>query len=128
MSRALRRLDRTAAILLALFSAGHGFLGTLATSPFMDSATVWSFSGSVAAWMIAGVNWLRVGRPLDRALPAWALAGALAWSGLMVWLAFAAEMTRDVRIWLFLVVSAALAGFSLRDLTAGSRTRPKGDF
>lgn len=56
---------------------------------------------------------------------AWALAGAVAWFGLMVWLAFAAEMTRDVRIWLFLIVSTALAGFSLRDLTAHRSPRAR---
>jgi len=111
-----RRVDRAASILLALFAAGHGFLGTLATGSWMESATVWSFSGSVAAWMIAGVNWLRAGRPRDRALAAWALAGALGWAVLMVWLALAADMTRDVRIYLFIGVSLVLAGFSTRDL------------
>jgi len=118
MSSRLRQLDRTATLLLVLFSAGHGFAGTLAARPFLEPYTVWSFSGSLAAWAIAGLNWLRAGRPGDRALAAWALGGNLAWAGLMVWLAFAAEMTRDVRIYLFLVVCAVLAAFSLRDLRA----------
>ncbi len=52
---------------------------------------------------------------------AWALGGAVVGAGLMVWLAFAAEMTRDVRIYLFLVVCGALAAFSLRDLRARPR-------
>ncbi len=71
--------------------------------------------------MVAGVNWLRAGRPGDRALAAWALAGALGWTGLMVWLAFAAQMTRDVRIYLFLGVSLLLAAFSARDLRSRAK-------
>jgi hypothetical protein len=118
MSSAFRRLDRTCAVLLALFSAGHGILGTLATSPWMEPATVWSFSGSLAAWAIAVLNWLRAGRPSDRPLAAWAVAGAVAWIALMLWLAFAAEMLSDIRIWLFVGVSAVLAAFGLRDLAA----------
>jgi len=122
----MRSLDRAAALLLALLSAGHGFLGTLATAPLMDSRTVWSFSGSVAAWLVAALNWLRAGRPADRALAAWAVAGALAWAGLMVWLAFAADMLTDVRPWLFVGVSVVLAAFGLRDLTALRRSRSAG--
>jgi hypothetical protein len=116
MRRAWIRLDRSLALLLALFSAGHGFLGTLATMPFLASPTVWSFSGSLAAWLIAALNWLRAGRPGDRPLAAWALIGSLAWIGLMVWLAVAAEMVGDVRIWLFVGTCSALAAFSWRDL------------
>ena len=121
VSAAMRRIDRAAAVLLALFAAGHGFLGTLASAPLMESATVWSFSGSVAAWMIAAVNWLRAGRPGDRALAAWALAGALSWIGLMLWLAPAAGMTADPRIWMFVGVCAILAAFGVRDLAAARR-------
>lgn len=116
VSRALRRLDRAFAVLLAIFSAGHGLLGTLAARPLLESATVWSFSGSVAAWLIAALNWLRAGRPGDRALAAWSLAGAVAWIGLMLWLAVAADMVGDVRIWLFVGTCAALAAFGVRDL------------
>lgn len=118
MARLATGIDRGAALLLALFSAGHGFLGTLATRDLMDSATVWSFSGSIAAWSVAVLNWLRTGRPGDRALARWALAGAVSWAALMVWLAFAADMLADPRPWLFVAVSAVLAGFSARDLLA----------
>ena len=108
--------DRTFAVLLAIFSAGHGFLGTLATEPFLDSDTVWAFSGSIAAWAIAVLNWLRAGRPDDKVIAAWAIAGAVSWALLMIWLGFAAEMIGDIRIWLFLVICGGLTIFGLRTL------------
>lgn len=116
MSRPLVRLDRTFAVLLALFSAGHGILGTLLARPLLEPYTVWSFSGSLAAWMIAALNWLRTGRPGDRPLAAWALVGNLAWIGLMLWFAVAADILGDVRIWLFVGSCCVLAAFSIRDL------------
>ena len=111
-----RRIDRSAAVLLAIFALGHAVPGTLMSNPFMDSDTMWSFSGSVAAWGIAAVNWLRVSRPGDRPLAAWALAGALTWIGLMAWLMEAAGMWADPRPWLFVAVCAILAAYSVRVL------------
>ncbi len=112
----LKLIDRGAALLLALFSAGHGFLGTVLASPLMDPNTMWSFSGSVAAWLIAVLNWLRTGRPGDRVLAFWALVGNLAWIGLMIWLMAAADMVADLRPWLFVAVCVLLSAFSLRGL------------
>ncbi len=111
----LKWLDRGAAILLALFSAGHGFLGTLMSSPLNEQITLWSFSGSIAAWLIAILNWLRTSRPGDRVLAFWALIGAVSWIGLMAWLmAITPELRTDIRPWLFNAVCVALAAFSLR--------------
>lgn len=115
-----RRIDRSAAVLLAVFAGGHAVPGTLMSSPFLDSATMWSFSGSVAAWLIAALNWMRVSRPKDRALAAWALAGALTWIGLMAWLMEAASMWADPRPWLFIAACAILAAYSLRALRSNS--------
>jgi hypothetical protein len=115
-----RRLDRSAAVLLAVFALGHAVPGTLLSSPLMDSDTMWSFSGSVAAWAIVVLNWLRVSRPGDRPLAAWALVGALVWIGLMVWLMEAADMWQDPRPWLFVAVCAILCAYSLRALRANS--------
>lgn len=109
-------VDRVFALLLALLAAGHGFIGILSTQPLMDTYTVWAFSGSIAAWAIAVLNWLRAGRPNDIVIAAWAVAGALLWALMMIWLALAADMTRDIRIWLFLIVCGALVVFGLQTL------------
>ena len=111
-----RKIDRSASVLLAIFALGHAVPGTLMSSPFMDSDTMWSFSGSVAAWAIAVLNWLRASRPGDRPLAAWALAGAVTWIGLMAWLMEAAGMWADPRPWLFVAVCAILAAYSVRAL------------
>ena len=108
--------DRVLAVLLAVLAAGHGFVGVLSTQPFLESTTVWGFSGSVAAWAIAGLNWLRAGRPGDVVIAIWAVAGALAWILLMLWLAAAAEMWQDMRIWFFVAVCGGLALFGFRDI------------
>jgi len=114
-------LDRVLALLLAVFSAGHGFIGVLFTQPLLETSTVWGFSGSIAAWAIAALNWLRAGRPGDFAIAFWALAGALVWIVLMIWLAAAAQMWQDMRIWLFVSVSGGLAIFGLRDILRAKR-------
>lgn len=113
----LKWTDRAAALLLAFASAGHGIVGTLMSSPLWDSTTMWSFSGSVAAWAIAVLNWLRTGRTGDRPLAFWALAGALTWIALMLWLMEAAQMWADPRPWMFVGACVILAAFGVRDLT-----------
>ena len=109
-------VDRLFAVLLAVFAAGHGFIGVLLARPIMDSYTVWAFSGSIAAWAIAVLNWLRAGRPNDIVIAVWAVAGALTWALMMIWLGVAADMIRDVRIWLFLFVSGGLVVFGLQTI------------
>ena len=119
-----RKVDRAASLLLALFAFGHAVPGTLMSGALMDSATLWSFSGSVAAWAVAVLNWLRTSRPGDRPLAAWALAGAATWIILMLWLMEAAEMWADSRPWLFVAVCAILAAYSLRALRLDPQALP----
>ncbi|GAN00027.1 hypothetical protein U91I_03690 [alpha proteobacterium U9-1i] len=120
----LRIFDRVCVALLALFSAGHGIVGTLMSSPLDQQITLWSFSGSIAAWLIAALNWMRGSRQGDQVLAFWALVGALSWIGLMIWLMPIADMWADIRPWLFIAVCAVLAFNSLRELTASSPNRP----
>lgn len=112
----LAKVDRAFSWALIILSAGHGFLGTLLSSDLNASSTVWSFSGSIAAWLIAAMNLLRAGRPDDKAIAWVALAGTFSWLGLMFWLAHAAQMWGDIRIWLFVFVSVGLGLFSWRTL------------
>lgn len=116
MYRMQKWIDRGASVLLAFFSAGHGIAGTLMASPLSEQITLWSFSGSVAAWLIAAMNWLRADRPGDQGLALWSMLGALSWIGLMVWLMQIAAMWADPRPWLFIVVCVVLAAFSLRSM------------
>lgn len=108
-----KKLDYFLCIALILFSAGHGILGTLASMGWQTPDAVWSFSGSVAAWLIAALNILRINRPSDTQVIALALAGNLAWVGLMIWLGFVAHMFLDVRLWLFVLTTIGLAAFSV---------------
>jgi hypothetical protein len=112
----LKWVDRGACLLLVLFAAGHAFIGTLMIRPWTETGTLWSVSGSLAAWMIAALNWLRSGRPHDKALTFWSLVGAVAWICLMIWLMEIAGMWRDPRPWLFILVSLVLSAFSVHGL------------
>ena len=116
----MKQADYALSVILIVLSAGHGFVGTLAAEGWDSSTSMWSFSGSVAAWMIAAVNILRVGRPADKGVAMVALLGALSWVGLMVWLAVVAHMIADIRIWLFISVAAGLSLFSIRTLRAAA--------
>lgn len=112
----MKWIDRACAVLLALFSAGHGIVGTLFMSPLTEQITLWSFSGSIAAWLIAALNWMRGSRPGDRVLAFWAGLGAVSWIGLMFWLMQISNMWADPRPWLFIVVCGVLAAFSARGI------------
>jgi hypothetical protein len=116
MTKMLVWLDRAAALLLALLSAGHGILGSLMSFPLNEQSTVWHFSGSIAAWMIAAINWLRSGRPGDKVLAFWALIGALAYAVLMAWFMQVTAMWSDPRPLMFFAASLVLAAFSLAGL------------
>jgi hypothetical protein len=111
-------LDRSVVVLFVLSAAGHGFAGTLMSEPLTETKTLWSFSGSIAAWAIAALNWLRIDRPGDRALAFFSLAGALSWIGLMLWLMPIAGMWSDPRPWIFVVECVVLCAFSASDLIA----------
>ena len=112
----MKRIDYFFSALLILLSAGHGIPGTLMRDGWDSPEAVWSFSGSVAAWLVAAINILRTGRPEDKGVAVVALLGSLSWIGLMVWLAIVADMVLDIRIWLFVGTAAALAGFGFRTL------------
>lgn len=112
----LRVTDYAFSAALILFAAAHGFIGSPATYGWSSPQAVWSFSGTIAAWMIAAVNILRAGRPGDRSLAVVALAGAVAWIGLIVWLASLSGAFSDIRMVLHIGAGTGLAIFSVRSI------------
>jgi hypothetical protein len=114
-----KKLYAASILLFAFGAAGHAFIGTLMMRPWTETATLWSFSGSVAAWAIAALNWLSMSREDDLALAAWAFAGAIAWIGLMFWLMPIADMWGDVRPWLFVAECAVMGAFALATIRRG---------
>lgn len=111
-------LDRACVLLLVLAGAGHAFIGTLMSSPLNDTATLWSFSGSIAVWAIAVLNWLRIDRARDKTLAFWAIIGVFSWAALMVWLMAIADMWGDWRPWSFIALCSLLAISNARSLVA----------
>jgi len=118
----MKYLDIALSILLILESAGHGIIGNLWASGWDVSSkyVFWSFSGSIAIWMIAGVNLLRVSRSQDKGLAMLALGGALVWLFMMIWYGVIADMLTDPRIIAFVLTCGGLAFFSLRTLRNAS--------
>ena len=111
-----RNIDRACSIILAIGGIGHGFFGTLMMSPLTSEITLWSFSGSLAVWCIAAMNWLRTSRRGDFALALCALIGALTWAVLMAWLMWLRNWWTDPRPVGFVIVCGLLAIFRVRDL------------
>lgn len=120
----LRITDYAFSGALILFAAAHGFIGSPAIYGWTSPQAVWAFSGSIAAWMIAAVNILRTGRPGDRGLALVALAGAVSWIGLIVWLASLSGAFSDIRMVLNIGAGTGLAIFAMRSVflrTPGSQ-------
>lgn len=117
MKSALRGFDLFLIWLLALGGVGHGFVGTLLSSPLTEPITLWSFSGSLAVWLVAALHWMRRRHPGDRVIAWFAAIGAVSWALLMVWLMAIADMWADPRPWGFILVCLLLACFSAGPLT-----------
>jgi hypothetical protein len=106
-------IDRVAGWLLLVGAVLHGF-GSYAAYPSLTPSLVWALSGSVAAFLLAAINLMRVNRPQDRSLAWVSFAGCLLWIGIVG--AFAATLPNpvDLRPLYHLVVTLVLAALSLR--------------
>ena len=63
----LRTVDRIFAVLLALAACGHTVGTVLLTQP-MSGIFIWSLGSSLAAGLLAALNFVRAGRPDDKIL------------------------------------------------------------
>jgi hypothetical protein len=109
----LRIGDRIVATLLVLGATGHT-LGSFQSYAVGSTQLVWSLAGAFAAFLLAALNWMRIGRPQDVPL-AWLCAvGCACWVALA--LAFGASVGSlvDPRALYHAAVAAVLAAFSLR--------------
>lgn len=75
---------------------------------------IWALSASFAIFLLAAVNLLRACRKGDRALAWISFAGCLVWIGFAFWFGLLIGNLFDFRPAINLVVTAALAIFSLR--------------
>ena len=109
-------LDRFFGGLLALSAAGHT-AGTLAFYQWPSEIFVWSLGASLAAFLLAAINLLRVNRPADRPLAGICLAGSLGWLALVIAFGVVIGQVLDPRVLMHGVAAAGLTAMSIRTLT-----------
>jgi hypothetical protein len=109
----MKTVDRVFGWLLFLGGIGHG-LGCLKAYGHSPELLLWSECATLAGWLLAGLNLLRVGRPADRALAWVSFAGCLAWVVVAVVFGQLIENMLDFRPLINLILALALAAFSLR--------------
>src|SRR5215472_4147707 len=113
----MKIVDRAFGWLLVLGGVLH-FKDKIVALKGTPAALVWPLAGSVAAFLVAALNLMRVDRPRDRTL-AWVSAGgSIAW--LAVALGFGASVGNflDPRGLYHVIVAVVLAGFSIRTAVA----------
>jgi hypothetical protein len=110
----MKTVDRVFGWLLVVSSLLHGIGSVVALLHVNPDMLVWAESGTLAGLLVAGLNLLRVNRPLDRGL-AWVSAGGCV-GHLMVAVAFGVRIGNvfDPRPLTHSVVALVLLGFSLR--------------
>jgi len=109
----MKIVDRVFGWLLVLGGVLHTVGATVGLKD-TPGALVWPLAGSVAAFLVAALNLMRVNRPSDRTL-AWVSAGgSIAW--LAVALGFGASVGNflDPRGLYHVIVALVLAGLSIR--------------
>ena len=109
----MKALDRVFGCLLFLGGIGHG-LGSYQAYKNQPMALLWALSASFALWLLAAVNLLRAGRTADRALGWISFAGCIVWIAFVLWFGTLIGNFLDFRPLVNLIITLALAGFSLR--------------
>lgn len=118
----MKALDRVFGCLLFLGGIGHG-LGSYKAHAKDPMALLWALSGSFAIFLLAAVNLLRAGRDGDRATACISLGGCIVWIGFVLCFARLIGNMLDFRVLVNLIITMALALFSLRSLLGGSTAR-----
>ncbi|SRR5579871_3847128 len=108
-------LDRLFCGLMALATLGHLF-GTFKLLQPGTGLFVWSLAGVLAAALLTALNFLRSGRPQDKALAWITLAGNLGWVVIVVLFGLSVGNLLDFRVLFHGFAAAGLSCFSLRIL------------
>lgn len=113
----MKAIDRVFFGLMVLAAMGH-LLGTFKYTEVGSGLFVWSLSGVLAALLLAALNFLRQSRPGDKPVAATALAGNLAWVGIVVLFGLSIRNLADPRVLMHGITALVLAAFSVRSLRA----------
>ena len=107
----MKYLDRAFGWLLVIGAALHAY-GSLTFYGPQTVTLVWALAGSLAAFLLAAINLMRVNRPTDRTLGYVSFAGSLCWFGIALAFGIAIQDVVDPRVLYHAVVALALAAFS----------------
>jgi hypothetical protein len=118
----MRAVDRVFGVLLILGGIGHAF-GSYEAYRNRPADLLWAWSASFAIWLLAAVNLLRAGRKGDQALSWISFAGCAVWIGFVIWFGRLLGNMLDFRVLVNLIITVALAIFSLRSAFRGSAER-----
>jgi hypothetical protein len=111
----LKLIDRAFAVLLLFGAAGH-LMGSLTLLPPGSDVQVWSLGSTLCAALVAGLNFLRAGRPGDLPVIWLALIGATGWFVIVLLFAHTLGTFADFRVIWHGVAALALAVFSMTTL------------
>lgn len=111
----MKTLDRVFGWLLVISGGLHAF-GSWAKYQTVPETALWAFSGTLAAWLVAALNLLRVGRPDDRPLAAVSLVASIAWLVIAIGFGVVIGNVFDPRGMIHAVIALVLAAMSLRTL------------
>jgi len=113
----MKLLDRIFGWLLVVLVALH-CVGTFYFHALLSPIFVQSLSGGIAGFLVAALNLLRAGRPLDRPVAILATVGALAWVAIGILFGVSIGNPLDPRGLAHAVVALALVAFGVRTLAS----------
>jgi hypothetical protein len=115
----MRTLDRLFGGLLMIGATLHAY-GSLASYPPQSVTLVWSLAASLAGFLLAAINLMRVNRSSDRTLACVSLAGSLCWLAVVIAFGTAIQSVTDPRVLYHAIVPLVLAALSLRTAVRAS--------
>jgi len=116
----MKVIDRIFAWILILGAIGHG-IGSYLGYKHEPVTMLWAFNASFAGLLVASINLLRAGRPVDRPVAWIALLGSLALAASAIAFGVLIGNVFDPRPLVHAIAALALAAFSLKALLSVNR-------